>query len=142
MNEYTYNEIDINHTERFKIVITQEMEDCFRHITGDLNPMHSDDEFVKEVSSGKFKKHICFGMLTASLYSTFAGMYLPGKYSLIHSLESVDFKMPVYVGDELTVSGIVKEKQDGLNLIIIDIIIRNQDGKVVSKTRMKNLVQK
>lgn len=142
MKEYKYNEIYVGQTESFTVVITKEMEDEFRRITGDLNPMHSDDEYAKEVSQGKYNEHIVFGMLTASLYSTIAGMYLPGKYSLIHSLESVDFKKPVYIGDELTITGTVKEKQDGLNLIIVDVDIRNQEGKIVSKTRMKNLVQK
>ena len=118
------------------------MEDMFRSITGDLNPLHRDDAYAKEISSGKYTSHVVFGMLTASLYSTIAGMYLPGKYSLIHSLEKVDFKKPVYVGDRLTVTGTVREKQDGLKLLILDVVIRNQTGKIVSKAGMKVLVQK
>jgi acyl dehydratase len=69
-------------------------------------------------------------------------MYLPGKYSLIHSLERIDFKKPVFRGDVLTVSGTVREKQDDLKLIIIDAVIKNQNSKVVSKACMKVLVQK
>lgn len=95
-----------------------------------------------QVSGGKFERHVAFGMLTASLYSTVAGMYLPGKYSLIHSLENVDFKKPVFAGDELFVTATVKDKQDDLHLIILDVVIRNQNNKVVSKASMKVLVQK
>ncbi len=47
-------------------------------------------------SGGKFKEHITFGMLTASLYSTFAGMYIPGEYSLIHSFDELSFLQPVF----------------------------------------------
>ena len=142
MREYTFDEIEVGLTESFTTKITIEMEDMFRTITGDENPLHRDDDYAKEVSGGKFESHVAFGMLTASLYSTIAGMYLPGKYSLIHSLERVDFKKPVFAGDELTVTGTVKEKQDDLHLIILDVVIRNQNNKVVSKAGMKVLVQK
>lgn len=142
MREYTFDEIEVGLTESFTAKITTEMEDMFRAITGDENPLHKDDDYAKEVSGGKYESHVAFGMLTASLYSTIAGMYLPGKYSLIHSLERVDFKKPVFVGDELTVTGTVKEKQDDLHLIILDVVIRNQNNKVVSKAGMKVLVQK
>lgn len=142
MNEYTYDDILIGMTESFSKRITPEMEDAFRAITGDENPPHKDDVYAVQVSGGKFERHVAFGMLTASLYSTVAGMYLPGKYSLIHSLENVDFKKPVFAGDELFVTATVKDKQDDLHLIILDVVIRNQNNKVVSKASMKVLVQK
>ena len=142
MRKYTFDEIEVGMTESFSKEITPEMEDMFRAITGDENPLHQDDAYAREVSGGKFESHVAFGMLTASLYSTIAGMYLPGKYSLIHSLERVDFKKPVFAGDVLTVTGTVKEKQDDLHLILLDVIIRNQNNKVVSKAGMKVLVQK
>ena len=142
MREYTFDEIEVGLEESFTKEITVEMEDMFRAITGDENPLHKDDAYAKEVGGDKFPSHVAFGMLTASLYSTLAGMYLPGKYSLIHSLEKVDFKKPVFAGDVLTVTGTVKEKQDDLKLILVDAVIRNQNNKVVSKTCMKVLVQK
>lgn len=142
MKEYTYDEISVGQCETFTKTITIEMENAFRSVTGDENPLHRDDDFACEISRGNFPMHVTFGMLTASLYSTLAGMYLPGKYSLIHSLERIDFRKPVYVGDVLTVSGIVREKHDDLKLIIIDVVVKNQNGKVVSKAGMKVLVQK
>ena len=56
--------------------------------------------------------------------------------------ENVDFKKPVFAGDELFVTATVKDKQDDLHLIILDVVIRNQNNKVVSKASMKVLVQK
>ena len=81
-------------------------------------------------------------MLTASFYSTIAGVYLPGKYSLIHSLEDLSFKKPVYVGDELTVTGKVIDKNDELRLIVLKVSIKNQNKDLVSKAKMKVLVMK
>ncbi len=142
MNEYTINDIEIGMEASFSKTITKEMEDSFRIITGDENPLHRDDEFAREIGGGRFKSHASFGMLTASLYSTIAGMYLPGKYSLIHSLEDISFMKPVFVGDELTVTGQVVDKNEDLKLIVFKVTIRHQDNKKVSRAKMKVLVMK
>ena len=142
MNEYTLNEIEIGMEASFTKTVTAEMEDAFRKLSGDDNPLHRDDDFAKEISGGKLKGHAVFGMLTAALYSTMAGMYLPGKYSLIHSFEEISFLKPVFVSDELTVTGQVVDKIADLGLIILKVVIRNQDNKMVSRARMKVLVMK
>ncbi len=141
MNEYKYEDLTVGQTEVFTHTVTTESEDMFRSITGDLNPLHKDDDFAVEAGKGKFRGHISHGMLTASLLSTMAGMYLPGKYSLIHSIDNISFKAPVYAGDVLTVTGKVIDKQDGLNLIRLGVVITNADNKTVLKAEMKVLVK-
>lgn len=142
MNEYTLDQIDIGMEETFKRTITTEMEDSFREISGDNNPLHRDDDFAALIGEGRFKGHAAFGMLTAALYSTMAGMYLPGKYSLIHSFEELSFTNPVYAGDELEVTGKVADKNAGLRLIVLKVVIRNQKKQIVSRAKMKVLVMK
>ena len=142
MNEYTLAEIEVGMKAVFHKTITKEMEDAFRVISGDENPLHKDDTFALEISNGKFPGHAAFGMLTASLYSTVAGMYLPGKYSLIHSFEELSFTKPVFVGDDLTVEAEVTDKEIALKLIRLKVTIKNQDNKPVSKAKMKVLVMK
>lgn len=142
MNEYTISTIQAGTTASFTRQITPEMEDAFRAITGDDNPLHRDDDFAREVSGGKFPGHAAFGMLTASLYSTLAGMYLPGKYSLIHSFDELSFLKPVFAGDTLTVEGTVTDVSADLGLIRVKAVIRNQNNKTVSKAKMKILVLK
>lgn len=142
MNEYTIADIYVGLTESFNKTITVEMEQMFRQISGDENPLHINDEYARNISHGKFPTHAVFGMLTASLYSTMAGMYLPGKYSLIHSFDELAFTTPVFVGDELSVIGEVVDKDDTLGLIRLNIKIRNQNNKIVSRAKMKVLVMK
>ena len=142
MNEYTIEEIQVGMSASFKKLITKEMVDSFRVITGDENPLHKEDDFALEISGGNFKGHAAFGMLTASFYSTVAGMYLPGKYSLIHSFDEISFMKPVFVGDELTVNAEVIDKDEALKMIRLKIIIKNQDNKKVSRAKMKVLVMK
>lgn len=141
MNEYSFEELKEGQKESFTREITREMEDAFRIISGDENPLHRDDQFAIEIGPGKFRQHVTFGMLTAALYSAMAGMYLPGKYSLIHSLE-IKFQNPVFSGDVLTVTGNIKRKHEGLKMIELAVKITNQDDKYVSKADMKVLVLK
>lgn len=139
VNTYIFADIREGMTESFSKKITVEMEDIFREISDDENPLHRDDDFANQI--GGYKKHVSFGMLTASLYSTIAGIYLPGKYCLIHSLE-IKFLKPVFAGDILTVTGTVAGKQDDLKLLRLKVKIVNQDDECVSKADMKVLVLK
>lgn len=143
MNEYLFSDIQIGMKESFQKEITIEMEDMFRYITGDENPLHKDDGYARLcMRGGGYQKHIAFGMLTASLYSTITGMYLPGKYSLIHSFDEISFLKPVFAGDILTVIGEVTSKEEFLKLIYIKAIIRNQKNIIVSRAKIKVLVTK
>lgn len=142
MNSYTFAEITVGTKETFTRKITPEMEERFREISGDENPLHEDDGFAQEIGQGKFPGHVTFGMLTASFYSAMAGVYLPGKYSLIHSFEELSFLKPVFAGDILTVTGEVFEKEEAFGMIRIKAVIRNQEDKVVSRAKMKVLVMK
>jgi acyl dehydratase len=63
-------------------------------------------------------------------------MLLPGKYSLIHSVE-YKFLQPVYCSDQLSVSGTVIEKDDRFKLLTIRVEIRNKKGEKVCKGLMK-----
>lgn len=141
MNEYFFRDLYPGQCESFQVTMTKELEDCFRMMTGDVNPLHLNDQFAEEIGNGKFRSHVTFGMLTASFYSTLAGVYLPGKYSLIHSLD-IKFQKPVYMGDQLTIAGEITRKQDELNLIQIKATIKNQEAQKVSQADMKVLVLK
>lgn len=133
MNCYNYDDICVGMKESFSVVVTQEMQDSFRSITGDVNPLHASKDFAQEKG---YPDCAVFGMLTASFFSTLAGVYLPGEKSLIHSVE-VKFSKPVYVGDKLTIEGKVDEKNDTYQLIKVKATIKNQNGEKVSKANMQ-----
>ncbi len=133
MKEYTYDEVKVGLEESFQVTITEKMMEQFLQITGDENPLHRNAEYAQ---SRNYADKVVYGMLSASFYSTLAGMYLPGKYSLIHSMES-KFLRPVYVGDTLTISGTVKEKEDAYRMLILALLIKNQNGEKVSKGTMQ-----
>ena len=133
MNEYTYEEIETGHKESFTVDVTEEMMASFNAMTGDINPLHNDEEYAK---SKGHPGRVVYGMLTASLLSTLAGVYLPGKRSLIQEVK-IKFAKPVYVGDRLTVEGIVEEKHDVYSLLVLKVTIRNQAGEKVCRAKMQ-----
>lgn len=133
MNEYKYNDIYIGQEESFLIKISEEMMNKFFSITNDKNPLHHNQKFAH---SKGFNNKVVFGMLTASFISTLGGVYLPGKYCLIHSVET-KFLKPVYIGDSLTITGKIKEKHDSVQQIDIKIVMINQMGEKVLRGLLK-----
>lgn len=133
MNHFQYEEIGIGQKESFSVTITEEMQDSFRKITGDVNPLHADTKYAAQKGH---KDKVVFGMLSASLLSTLAGVYIPGERSLIQSVE-IKFRKPVYIGDTLTIEGTVSDKSDAVRCITVKYTITNQDGVKVLKGEMQ-----
>ena len=132
MNEYRFDTFNIGTQECFKVTVTEKMMELFRKISGDENPMHMDGTYA---NNHGYEARLVYGMLTGSFYSKLVGMYLPGKYCILKSVE-IYFERPVYIGDILTVSGKVKEKDDRFQQAIVKGRIVNQAGKTVSKANI------
>ena len=107
--------------------------DLFRKLSGDENPMHVDDQYATERG---FPGRLVYGMLTSSFYSTLVGVYLPGRYCLLHEI-SIKFTKPVSIGDVLTVSGRVAGKFDAYQILEIKARIMNQHSQTVSRAVVK-----
>ena len=133
MNKYQFEDIYVGLKEEFQVTVTADMLKQFCQLTGDVNPLHTNEEFAKEKG---YVSNVAYGMLTASFLSTLAGVYLPGERSLIHSVES-KFVKPVYVGDTLTVSGQVTECNEMFAVFTMKTVITNQNGEKVLRGKMQ-----
>jgi len=133
MKHYSYGQLQVGMGEAFQVQVVPEMLDTFCSLTGDENPLHRDEAFAR---ARGYAGRVAYGMLTASFLSTLAGMYLPGENSLILETD-LKFKKPVYVGDELTVRGSVKEKNDLFSFVVLKVEITNQDKEKVLRGTMK-----
>lgn len=133
MNHFSFEELVVGQTAEFSRDITPDMMMDFYKISGDNNPLHVDETYAK----GKgYPNRVVYGMLTASLYSTLGGVYIPGEKCLLQSVHA-DFLNPVFVGDVLTVTGKIVEKNDSVHQIIIKATIKNQAGKKVSRAKIE-----
>ena len=132
MKEYVFSDCEIGLSESFAVEITETMMTNFCTISGDENPMHMSSIYAQNHG---YEDRLVYGMLTSSFFSRLVGMYLPGRYCILKTVE-VFFERPVYIGDVLTVSGRVKEKDERFRQMIIKGTIKNQEGKTVSKANI------
>ena len=132
-NEYIYEDIAIGMNACFTVTVTPEQMAMFRDMSGDVNPLHNDEAYAKSLG---YPDRVSFGMLSASFLSTLAGVYIPGKYSIIHSVD-VSFPKPVIVGDQLSISGKNKKKNEVYRYFIMKVSITNQRNEKVCRGKMQ-----
>lgn len=132
MNAYKFTDLSIGMAESFQHTVSYDDMDSFMKLTGDINPLHCNEDFALKHN---FYGRVVYGMLSASLVSTLGGVYLPGKYCLIQQVE-IKFAHPVYVGDILTVTGVVKELNESVQQAVIKVEIRNQNEKKVARGKL------
>ena len=122
INELKYDDIFIGQQESFSINITESMVEKFSNLSGDLIPLHMDNKFAE---SSSFNKRIVHGMLLASFFSQLIGMKLPGKNALYFS-QTLNFRSPCYIDDQIEVVGEVIEKSDSTQIITVSTTIFNK----------------
>jgi acyl dehydratase len=111
----------------FRKTFTDEDVRRFIAITGDTNPLHVDDAFAART---RFGRRVVHGMLAASIFSTMAGMRLPGT-GAIYRAQTIRFLLPVYVGDTVTAHFVVRSVDRARHRLEIDAWIENEAGEHV-----------
>lgn len=124
-----YSEINIGDKESLSHKISKEDIDKFVQLTGDDNRLHIDEAFA---GTTQFKKPVVHGMLGASFISTVIGTKLPGDGALWFS-QSLEFLLPVRIGDDLKIVAEVIKKNDKERIIELKTEIFNQNRQVVTK---------
>ncbi|MEA3329278.1 MAG: MaoC family dehydratase [Nanoarchaeota archaeon] len=132
MKNLTFDELREGMEGSFTKKITSKDIITFSEITGDKNPLHLNKKFAQ---STIFKKPIVFGMLINSLLSTLAGMHIPGRNSLIISVESC-FKLPCFENDVLKIKGVLNRKLNPQKIIILKTEITNQNLEIIQTGKM------
>jgi len=99
----------------------------FAEITGDRNPIHLDPAFAETT---RFKHRIAHGLLTASYVSAVLGSELPGP-GTIYLSQSLTFKAPVYLDDEITAKVTVLKYRADKQILTLRTECVNQDGVTV-----------
>jgi acyl dehydratase len=101
--------------------------ELFAVVSGDVNPAHLDADYA---ANTRFKGVIMHGMWGGALISSLLGTRLPGP-GTIYLSQSLAFKRPVCLGDQVTVRVAVKSKRDDKKLVTFDCSAVNQRGETV-----------
>ncbi|WP_430883471.1 MaoC family dehydratase [Fusibacter sp. JL216-2] len=121
------NEITMGEKASFQKTITESDVYMYAGITGDLNPVHINDEHAK---ASMFKERIAHGMLTAGFISAVLGLQLPGP-GTIYMSQSIRFTAPVRIGDTVKAEAEVIEIIEEKNRITLKTVCTNQRGEEV-----------
>lgn len=95
---FFFEDLSVGMSAEFTKTITESDIQQFADISGDDNPVHLCEDFASETV---FKERIAHGILTAGLLSAVLGTKLPGP-GCIYVSQSLNFKGPVKIGDEVT----------------------------------------
>ena len=102
---YYFEDLSVGMRETITKMVTHDDIVSFAHLSGDHNPLHLDDDFAAQT---QFGKRIAHGLFTASLISAVIGTHMPGP-GAIYLNQTLTFKGPVHIGDEVIVSVEVAE---------------------------------
>ena len=121
------DEIEIGETAESTMVVNDEHIDLYAQMSGDYNALHMDDEYA---ATTMFGKRIAHGPIGGALVARVIGTQLPGLGTLAFNMK-VNFKAPVFPGDEIRAVVKVTEKVEDNNLCRLSFDVFNQDGVVV-----------
>ncbi len=115
----------------------------FAGLSGDFNPMHTDEEYCKDTL---FKTRVAHGMLVFSVVTGLAYQlgFIDGTVLAFRSIDDWKFSAPVMPGDtvhaEIEVTALKPAPRLGGGSVTLKLRVRNQVGKICQRGSMTVLV--
>lgn len=110
--------------------ITQAQLNAYAEASGDHNPIHLNEDVAKSMGLPGIIAH---GMLNAGFLGERARQVV-SESAVFRSFKmtrfQTRFKAMVFLGDEVSIGGTVKEASD--NKLVLDLQAKNQKGEVVT----------
>lgn len=120
---------------KFKFVVSPDMMTQFAIISGDCHPIHTDDEYAKNMG---YRGSIVYGGLLVSQISRLIGMELPVQNCVWTSV-SVHFMAPLYVNEETEMNAEIIDFSGAVNIAIIAIRV-TRGCKLIMRGRAEVLI--
>ncbi len=115
----------------------------FAALTGDWNPLHTNEEFAKKTIFGRRVAH---GALTFSILTGLLARlgFIEESVLAFYGVDKLRFTNPVFIGDTIKGVARISEKEDKgeYGVITIDAKVVKHSGEIVLKCLMKVAVKK
>lgn len=131
-------ELFIGQKSIYQKKITKEMVEVFAEISGDINPLHLDDDYAKNTIFGE---RIAHGILVSGLISAVIANKLPGE-GAIYLSQSLKFIKPVKLNDEIIAEVEVISIDTEKSRVTLKTKCTNTQGKIVIDGEAQVLVSK
>jgi acyl dehydratase len=116
---------------------------AFAGLSGDYNPLHTDEEFAR---NGPFGRRIGHGVLTLAILTGLWDRlgFLSGSVEAFYGIDKLRFTRPVFFGDSLqaTVKVVDKKERETNGLIVFSNEVLNQRGETVLVCDTKVVVRR
>lgn len=137
MQMLRFDDIEVGRTEATVRTVSEDNVNRFARLSGDLNPLHMDEQFA---ACTQFGRRVAHGMLTAALVSA-AHTRLTGP-GFVYVGQELKFSAPVFIGDTVTVTLTVVEKKEAKKILVLESTVVKHDGTTVlsGSSALKELV--
>lgn len=120
-----WDDIHIGDVESFAKTITQTDVTLWVGLSGDLNPVHINEEYA---STTRFKGVIVPGLLVAGFISA---VMTQATFGSVYTSQTLKFIKPVFVGDTITTVGTVIDKLEEKRRVVVRTDCFNQRNELV-----------
>ena len=124
---YYIDELKPGMSESFEKTVTERDIELFGEVSGDMNPVHFDEEFARKTI---FRGRIAHGVLCLSFISTVLGTKMPGPGTIFMNATS-RFKAPVRIGDKVSTVCTVREVMPEKRRALFDCVCKVGDTVAV-----------
>ncbi|CAA9453534.1 MAG: MaoC family protein [uncultured Rubrobacteraceae bacterium] len=122
-----FDEMYVGQTFTFRRTFTDGDVALFCGVTGDYNPYHQDESFARESWYGRLTIP---GLLTGSMLT-----HIGGLLGFLAIEMSFEYLAPVFVGDSVSCTVTVVEKDEAKRRVMASAGFVNQDGVEVLRAR-------
>ncbi len=123
----TYDELQPGQRAQMSRTLTMTDIQAFALASGDSNPSHVDTDYAEGT---RFHGVVAHGMWAGALISSLLGTEFPGP-GTVYIEQNLRFHGPVRLGDTLSVSVTVVDKNDSTGNVRMDCEVLNQRGEQV-----------
>lgn len=109
------------------LTLSEQHVQNFAELSGDYNPLHFDEEFVKNT---KFKRLVVQGGLTTGLLHALVAMDMPGPGTVFLS-QNWKFTAPVFIGDTIIAEAEILGIHESKPVTHLGVKVTRQDGETV-----------
>ncbi|CAM2759336.1 bifunctional enoyl-CoA hydratase/phosphate acetyltransferase [Legionella worsleiensis] len=127
LDNVTFNELTLGRKATLVRTLTQNDMNLFAAISGDINPagIELDNALNDSIEGG-----VGQGMWSGALISSLLGTVLPGP-GTVYLEQNIQFKHPICLGDELTLTITVQDKEQATRIVTFDCTGINQKGELI-----------
>ena len=122
-----YEDLQVGQSASMEKTVTDADVRAFGEATGDLNPLHLDEEYARRTI---FRGRVAHGALSIGFISAVVGTKLPGEGTIFLTAKT-DFKAPVRIGDHVVTICTVREIRERRE-VVLDCICTVAGKLVVS----------